>query len=142
METGGLSGLLFQCLVELVAIAGELCLVLRRAKLRDETGGVPRGSAGQLVALKNDDVGDASLGEVVRNRCADDSAADNDDRCVVGKLGDHQWRSSSFSGSHTGPSSTVAPRSSPKMSTLNWVPGAAASSVTNAKERLLSTVKP
>ena len=45
------------------------------------TGGVPRRTGSQLLALEEDDVGPACLGEVVENAGADDTASDHDHLC-------------------------------------------------------------
>ena len=44
-------------------------------------GGVPRRTGGQLLALEQDDVGPACLGEVVEHAGADDTASDHDHLC-------------------------------------------------------------
>ena len=45
----------------------------------DQPGGVPGRAAGELLALQQQHVGDAELGQVIGDRAADDAAADDDD---------------------------------------------------------------
>jgi hypothetical protein len=52
--------------------------VRRRTQLRDQASGVPCGAGGQLFSLQEDHVFPPQLGEVVRDRAADDATADDD----------------------------------------------------------------
>ena len=79
LEAGVLSGLLLQRPVEDRAIAAQLGHRVGGAQLGDQPGGMPGGAAGEFAALENDDVGPAQLGEMIGDRTADDTAADDDD---------------------------------------------------------------
>ena len=65
-------------LVEVAAVARELCLRVRAAGARHEPGGVPAGAARDPAALEDDGVGPAQPGEVIGDGGADDAAADDD----------------------------------------------------------------
>ena len=65
-------------LVEVAAVARELCLHVGAAGARHEPGGVPAGAARDPAALEDDGVGPAQPGEVVGDGGADDAAADDD----------------------------------------------------------------
>ena len=58
----------------------------RPAELADETGGVERRAARELVAIDEHDVALAELGEVIRDRGPADAATDDDDPGAVGKV--------------------------------------------------------
>ncbi len=53
----------------------------------DQARGVPRGATGELLALEQQHVGDAALGEVVGDRAAADATADDDNLDLIGKSG-------------------------------------------------------
>ena len=55
------------------------------AELADQSGGVERRAAGQLVAVEEDDVGLAELGQVVGDARAADAASDDDDTRSIGE---------------------------------------------------------
>ena len=61
----------------------------RGAQLPDQAGGVPGGAAGELLALQQQDIGDAELGQVIGDRAADDAAADDHDVGAGGERGGH-----------------------------------------------------
>ena len=84
---GRLAGLLLQLRVERDGVADEIGETAGRAKRPHLGGGVPRGAGGQPVALEQDGVGDAGLGEVIEGRAAHDPAADDDDGGVGGQGG-------------------------------------------------------
>ena len=58
-----------------------------RAERDHEPGRVPRRARGEPVALEEDDVLPAHVGQVVGDRAADDAAADDDDAGAVGDGG-------------------------------------------------------
>ena len=84
---GRLAGLLLQLCVERDGVANEVGQIAGRAKRPHLGGGVPRGAGGQPVALQQDCVRDARLGQVIQGRAAHDAAADDDDGSVGGKDG-------------------------------------------------------
>ena len=86
-QAGGDAGFGLKPLVELGRIAGELGHVRTGAELTDETGGVPGGAGGELLAFKQDHVFPAELGQMVGDGAADDAAADDDDAGLGGKVG-------------------------------------------------------
>jgi hypothetical protein len=57
---------------------------------------MPRGAAAELGALDEDDIALAELGQVIRRRASDDSAADHDDLGVRRKLVGHPHLSFTF----------------------------------------------
>ena len=61
LETGGHTGLFLEPEIQLLRVFRQPRHVLRRAKLRDQPGGVPGGAAGQLLALEKNNVGPAEL---------------------------------------------------------------------------------
>ena len=58
---------------------GDVRVAVQRVK---PTGGMPCRAAGKLVALKQNDIFPAGLGEVVEDGTANDAAADDDRLCV------------------------------------------------------------
>ena len=92
LPAGGKAGLRFERRVELDAVPAHARRVARRARLADESRGVPGGAAGELALLEQHDVGDAELGEVIGGRGAGDAAADDDDLRVSGG----QWTCERF----------------------------------------------
>ena len=84
---GRLAGLLLQPCVERNGVANEVGQIAGRAKRPHLGGGVPGSAGGQPVALEQDGIGDARLGEVIEGRAAHDPAADDDDRGVGGQAG-------------------------------------------------------
>ena len=87
LEAGGLAGLLLEPRVEVTGVQPDRGRGLRR---RPEAGhqarGVPRGAGGEAVALEQDHVGPAGMGEVVGDGAADHAPADDDDAGTVGEL--------------------------------------------------------
>ncbi len=83
-ESGGLTGLGLQGREQSAGVLGEAGQVVCRPQLPDQAGGVPRRTAGQLLALQQHDIGHASSSEVVRNAAADDPTADDDDSRALG----------------------------------------------------------
>ncbi len=87
LEPGGLPGLLLESRVQVARVQPDRGRGLRR---RPEAGhqacGVPRGAAGEAVALEQDHVGPAGVGEVVGDGAADHTSADHDDAGTVGEL--------------------------------------------------------
>ena len=79
LEAGGLAGFLLEALEEAGGVLGEFGQVARGAELTDEAGGMPGGAGGELLALQQDHIGDALLGQVIGNRAADNAAADDHD---------------------------------------------------------------
>ena len=84
---GRLTGLLLQPCVERDGVADEVGQIAGRAKRPHLGGGVPRGAGGQPIALQQDGVADARLGEVIEGRATHDTAADNDDGGVGRQVG-------------------------------------------------------
>ena len=76
---GALAGPAFQRGEHLVRHERQTGRVHARAKRADDPGGVPRGSAGELVALDQQHVVQAEPGEVVGDAEPDDAPADDDD---------------------------------------------------------------
>ena len=76
---GCLTGLLFQLRVEGHGVPDEVGEVASRAQGPHLGGRMPRGAGGQPVALEENGVGDAGLGEVIEGRTTHDTAADDDD---------------------------------------------------------------
>ena len=74
-----LPGLGLERVIQIGRIFGELGQVARCAQLTDEPGGVPGRAAGQAPALQQHDVADAQLGQVIGDRAAGNSAADDHD---------------------------------------------------------------
>ena len=85
LEAGRLSGLGLERPVELRRVLGELGEVARGAQLADEPRRVPGRPAGQLLALEQDDIGDADLRQMIGDRAAGHTAADDDHVRMTGK---------------------------------------------------------
>ena len=64
--------------VEIGRVFREPGHVLRGAELADQPGRMPGGAAGELLALQEDHIGPAQLGEVVGERASRDATADDD----------------------------------------------------------------
>ena len=118
------AGLGLQRAVELLAVLRETRHGGRRAQLRDETGGVPGGAGRQAPALEQHRL-PAEPGEVIRDRAADDAAADDDDAGAGGRGRGAHARIRARSASQTGPGRTVAGTASPNTSMARSVPSAA-----------------
>ncbi len=87
-KPGRLAGLVLEPLVEVAAVLAHPRRGLRRrAERHHQTGGVPGGAGGELVALEQQHV-PARVGEVIRDRATDDAAADDDDARARRKI-DH-----------------------------------------------------
>ena len=82
-----LSGLLLELRVEGDGVADEIGEVAGGAQGPHLGGGMPGGAGGQAVALEQDGIGDAGLGEVIQGRASHDATADDDDGRVCGKDG-------------------------------------------------------
>src|SRR5689334_21179698 len=78
LPTGGLTRLGLQAIIELDAVFQQLGDVGGGAQLSHQARGMPGGAAGELVALQQQDIPPAQLGEVVSSAAADDAAADDD----------------------------------------------------------------
>jgi hypothetical protein len=88
LEPGGQAGLGLQPGVEIAAVEPDRRRgVRRRAETRHQPGRVPGRAGGEPVALQDDDVGPAQVGQVVGDRRADDSPADDDDAGPGGQVG-------------------------------------------------------
>ena len=85
LEARRLPGLGFERSIELRGVLGELGQVTRGAQLADEARRVPSGSAGELLALEQDDVGDTDLRQMIGDRTAGHSAADDDHVGMTGE---------------------------------------------------------
>ena len=79
LKPGGLAGLGLERVVQVGRVLREFGEVARGAQLPDQSGSVPGGAAGELLALEQDDVGDADLRQVIGDRAAGDAAPDDDD---------------------------------------------------------------
>ena len=88
-EPGRLPRLRLQRREQLGGVLRQLRHPPRRPQLAHEPGRVPRRPAGELPPLQEQDVGDAEPGQVVRDRAADDTAADDDDVGASGEGGGH-----------------------------------------------------
>ena len=86
----GLTGLLFEAVVEFDTVLQELGDAGRASQLSDEAGSVERGAAGQLAALEDDHIGPAMLRQVVGDATTDDAAADDDDPGVLREWTAHE----------------------------------------------------
>ncbi len=90
LEAGGLPGLLLQPRVEVAGVQPDRGRGLRgRPEAGHQARGVPGGAGGEPVALEQEHVGPAGVGEVVGDGAADDAAADDDDAGTVGEFGSH-----------------------------------------------------
>ncbi len=87
LPAGGQSGFLLQRGIELDAVLTHARGVARCPGLPDQSRRVPRGTACELALLKQKDVGDAHLGQVIGGRRAGDAATDDDDTRVLGDRG-------------------------------------------------------
>src|SRR5262249_37058874 len=87
LVAGGLAGLALQGLVEVDGGFVELGGGGGVGHGPHQAGGVPGGAAGELLALEQQHVLPAELGQVIGERAADDAAADDDDLGVGGELG-------------------------------------------------------
>ena len=85
LVAGRQPGLGLELGVQLRRVLHQAGGALRGPQLADQPGGVPRCAAGQLALFEEDDIGDAELGQVIRDAGADDAAADDDDVGAVGK---------------------------------------------------------
>ena len=79
LPAGREPGFGFERRIELDAVAAHARRVACRAKLPDQSGGVPGRAAGQLALLEQHDVAAAELGQVIRGARTGDAAADDDD---------------------------------------------------------------
>ena len=87
-EPGRLPGLGLEPRVEVARVLPELGRGLRgRPEGDHEAGRVPRGAGREPVSLEQHRVGPAELGQVVRDRGADDTAADDHDAGTGGENG-------------------------------------------------------
>src|SRR5208283_4250050 len=73
----------FELAIQILAIAGETRLGFGVAKRREQTCRMPGRSRGELCTLQQDHLATTELGEVIRNRATDHSAADDDDACPI-----------------------------------------------------------
>ena len=64
--------------VEVGGIFGEPRHVLRGAQLADQSRRMPGRAGGELLALKQHDVGPAELGQMIGDGAAGDAATDDD----------------------------------------------------------------
>ena len=87
LHARGNAGLFLQLGVELGGILRQPCHVLTRAQLAHKASGMPGRAAGQLSAFQQNDIGPAQLGQVIGNRAAGHSAANDDGACLVRKIG-------------------------------------------------------
>ncbi len=86
LVAGTQPGLLLQLGIQLGRVLDEPCAGLRRAQLADQSGGVPRGAAGELALLQKHHVGLPGLGQVIGHARPDDTPADDDDPCPGGEV--------------------------------------------------------
>ena len=79
-EPGGVAGLGLEAGVEVAGVARHPQRgLVDHAGAGDQSGRVPRGPGGELVALDEDDVGDPERAEVVGDAAADHAPTDDDD---------------------------------------------------------------
>jgi hypothetical protein len=78
LEAHGLAGLLLQALVEIHRVLVNLPDRVAHVEQRQQTGGVPGGAGGELLALDENHVAPALPGEVVQGPHPDDAAPDDD----------------------------------------------------------------
>ncbi len=91
-EPGCVAAVFLERAVELGRVLREPGEVVGGAQLAHQPGGVPGRARRQLLALEQDDIGDAAQGEMIGDAAADDAAADDDDLRSRWKLG-HDLRS-------------------------------------------------
>ena len=72
----------FQPAIQVGAVAHHLGKAGGGAQLSHQPGGVEGRAAGQLVALDDDDILPAHLGQMIGNACSSDSTPDDDRLCV------------------------------------------------------------
>jgi len=77
-EPRRLSGLRFELAIEVLGIFGEPCLRFGVAQGSQEARRMPGRTRRELRLLEHNDVAASELGEVIRDRTADDPAADDD----------------------------------------------------------------
>jgi hypothetical protein len=79
LEAGGPAGLCLERLEQRRRVFGKLGEIAGGAQLADKARGMPGGARGQLLALEEDHVGDAEFGQMISERGADDTAANDHD---------------------------------------------------------------
>ena len=84
-ESGPEAGPALQVLEQLRGVPREHAHVVGRPQLADEAGRVPRRPGREPLALEQDHVAPAALGQVVGDARADDAAADDDDSRMAGE---------------------------------------------------------
>ena len=85
-EPGCLPGLRFELAIKVLGIFGEPSLRFGVAKGSQKSRRMPGGARRELRLLEQNDVTASALGEVIRNRTADDSAADDDDARLLRQI--------------------------------------------------------
>jgi hypothetical protein len=89
LEAGRLPGFRLEAEVKLRRVFREAREIRCRAQLADQPGSVPGGAAGQLFPLQQHHVAPAELGQMVGDRAADHSAADDHRLRVTGQISSH-----------------------------------------------------
>ena len=85
-EARGDAGFCLQRAVEFLTVFRQLGHVGGRAQLGDQARGVPSGAGSQLLALQQNHILPAQLGQMIGHRTSDHTTADNDHAGLVGKI--------------------------------------------------------
>ena len=85
LETRCLTGFFFKSAEQFTRILRKLGHTPSGAKLSNKPGRVPRGTAGELLAFTQHNIGDADFGEVICHGTPGDAAAHDHDLCPVRK---------------------------------------------------------
>ena len=85
-EPRGLAGFRLQSEIEVGGVGGHPAVEGRAAQGPDHAGRMPSGAAGELVALQQESVAAAELGQVIEGAAADDAATDHHDLGLLRQL--------------------------------------------------------
>ena len=91
-ETGGVTHLVLEGVVQLSRVGGQTGHVVGGPEAANEASRVPGGAAGQRVALQQDHVVPAQFSKVVGHAGADYATTDDDDLGPIGDLLGHRRR--------------------------------------------------
>ncbi len=85
----GMAGFLFQTRIKFGAVFIDPGHAVGSAEAANQSGGVPRRAAGQLVLFQQHDVLPSEFGEMIGNAAPDDATADDDDFGFGGRRNVH-----------------------------------------------------
>ena len=85
LEASGLSGFLFQSFKQAGGVFSQFGKILGGAQLPHQARRMPGGAGGELLALKDNRVGDANFPKVIGNGVADNAPANNNDIATGGQ---------------------------------------------------------